>query len=201
MLPRRRLDRLFFDRPTTHVARDLLGCVQECIDADGQQQRARIVETEAYVGTRDRACHASRGRTPRTEVMFGPPGHAYVYLIYGMYCCFNVVTRPEGRAEAVLVRAAEPITPVRTHLSGPGALCRGLAIDRTLNGADLCIDGARIWIEPREGRRPRHVAAPRVNIDYAGPWARRLWRFCVEGCVHVSHPRPWRRGRAGSCGV
>ena len=179
----------------------MLGCVLVCVDAEGREQRACIVETEAYVGTRDRACHASRGRTPRTEVMFGPPGHAYVYLIYGMYCCFNVVTRAEGRAEAVLVRAAEPITPCGTHLSGPGVLCRGLSIDRTLNGADLCADGARIWIEPREGGRPRHVAVPRVNVDYAGAWAQRPWRFCVEGCVHVSRPQPWRRRRVGPSGA
>ena len=189
-----KLSRDFFDRPTTRVARDLLGCVVVHRDpVTGLERRARLVETEAYVGTRDKACHASRGLTPRTATMFGPPGHAYVYLIYGMHHCFNVVTRPSGHAEAVLVRAAVPVDACDGHLSGPGAFCRAMAITRDLNGIDLC--GDRLWLESREGRRPRVVTGPRVNVDYAGSWAARPWRFAVEGEPAVSRPRPWSPGR------
>ena len=189
-----KLDHAFFDRPTPRVARDLLGCLVAHRDpVAGVERRARIVETEAYVGVRDQACHAARGRTPRTETMFGPPGHAYVYLIYGLHHCFNVVTRPVGHAEAVLVRAAVPVDDCDGHLSGPGRFCRALHIDRTLNGVDLC--GDRLWLEPRVGPRPRVVTGPRVDVDYAGAWAARLWRFAVLGEPAVSRPRPWPSGR------
>jgi DNA-3-methyladenine glycosylase len=100
-------------------------------------QVARIVETEAYQGPQDLAAHSSRGRTARTEVMFGPPGHAYVYLIYGIWYCLNVVTRAAGTPHAVLIRALEPITDIEQKTSGPGLLCKALDIDRRLNGADL----------------------------------------------------------------
>lgn len=189
-----RLPRSFYQAPTTRVARALLGCVVVHRDAKaGVERRARIVETEAYVGTSDLACHAAKGRTARTEVMFGPAGCAYVYLIYGMHWCFNVVTRPPGYAEAVLVRAAVPEANCDGHLSGPGAFCRAMHVDRSLYGADLL--GDRLWIERRTGPEPRVLTAPRVNVAYAGAWALKPWRFAIEGERAVSKPRPFRLAR------
>ncbi len=163
-----------------------------------------IVETEAYLGADDLGCHSARGRTPRTEVMFGPPGHAYVYLIYGMYHCLNAVTRPEGEPEAVLVRALRPdvgearmsenritrsgrrITGVALT-NGPGKLCQALEIDLSHNALDLCQVGGPLTIE-RNAERERHTirSGPRVGIDYAGEWARRPLRFWVDGDPYVS---------------
>lgn len=182
-----RLLRAFYDRPTLRVARDLLGAVVVHVDFDGVERRARIVETEAYIGGRDLACHASKGLTPRNRAMFGPPGHAYLYLIYGMYWCFNVVTRAEGKPEAVLVRAAVPLSNGDGHLSGPGAFCRAMHLDGRRYGTDLT--GDELFIEPRE-KRPKSVSGPRVNVDYAGTWALKPWRFAVQGERAVSRPRP-----------
>ena len=109
----------------------------------------RIVETEAYLGPHDLAAHSARGLTARTRVMFGPPGHAYVYLIYGMHHCLNVVTEREGHASAVLLRAIEPVRNVTGRTAGPGLLCRAMGIDRRLNGHDLLSDDLYIG-EPRE---------------------------------------------------
>src|SRR5215813_13265911 len=133
-----RLPLAFYERPALIVARELIGKV--LAHQRGSDLRAgRIVETEAYVGEHDLACHASRGRTRRTEVLFGPPGRAYVYFIYGMYYCFNVVTEPEGVASAVLVRALEPLSGIPSGLStdGPGKLCRALGITLSQNREDL----------------------------------------------------------------
>src|SRR5437879_9811505 len=118
----KKLGRAFYERPAIDIARDLLGKI--LVHRVGKRTlRARIVETEAYVGEHDLACHASKGRTKRTEVMFGPAGHAYVYFIYGMYDMLNIVCAHEGNAQAVLVRAAEAIN-FEADLSGPGKLCR-----------------------------------------------------------------------------
>src|SRR5207237_6379251 len=103
----------------------------------GVPRVGRVVETEAYLGPHDLAAHSARGRTPRTEVMFGPPGHAYVYLIYGVHHCLNVVTEAEGRASAVLLRALEPVCNLDGKANGPGLLCRAMHVDRRLNGHDL----------------------------------------------------------------
>ncbi|MEK6606151.1 MAG: DNA-3-methyladenine glycosylase, partial [Myxococcota bacterium] len=133
------LGREFYERPTLAVARDLLGCVL-VHEAGGVRRAGRIVEVEAYVGQDDRACHAARGRTRRTEVMFGPPGRAYVFLVYGMHHCLNVVTEREGFPAAVLLRALEPLDlpeGIDGSASGPGRLCRAMAVDRRMNGADL----------------------------------------------------------------
>ena len=130
------LPRAFYDRDAEAVARDLLGTLLAHRVGD-ELRVGRVVETEAYLGLHDLAAHSSRGRTARTEVMFGPPGHAYVYLIYGMHHCLNAVTGPEGDASAVLIRALEPVRNVDGGTNGPGRLCRALAIDRTLNGRDL----------------------------------------------------------------
>jgi DNA-3-methyladenine glycosylase len=154
------ISREFFARPSPLVARDLLGCwmVRQLGDLT---LRARICETEAYLGPTDPASHAFRGRTPRNAPMFGPAGIAYVYFIYGMHYCFNVVTGQKGEAEAVLIRggvAGTPETPNR--LGGPALLCRALNIDLSCNGTDLCVPGlSRIWFEMDE----RWTSSPQVT--------------------------------------
>ncbi len=117
--------------------------------------------------------------------MFGPPGHAYVYLVYGMHHCMNVVTEPEGHASAVLIRAVEPVTGIEGRTDGPGRLCRALSIDRRLNGADML--GDSLWIIDREpGPPPKIVRRPRIGVDYAGSWARRRLRFLIRNNPFVS---------------
>lgn len=182
----RRLPRRFYDRDTTRVARELLGMELVHV-ADGVARVGRIVETEAYLGPHDLAAHSARGLTPRTAPMFGPPGHAYVYLIYGMHHCFNVVTEREGHAAAVLVRAVEPVANLEGRTAGPGLLCRALGIDRRLNGHDLLSDDLFI-ARPARAVRFSVARRPRVGVDYAGPWARRLLRFYVKGSPCVSRP-------------
>lgn len=190
-----KLPRQLYARPTVQVARALLGATLVHLDPDdGRERRCRIVETEAYCGLADLACHAAKGRTRRTEAMFGEPGHAYLYFIYGMHWCFNVVTRPAGRAEAVLVRAAVALQHCDGHLSGPGALCRAMHLDGRRYGADLC--GDQLFIEAREGVRPRIVTGERVNVEYAGAWARKPWRFAIDQEPAVSRPRPFTLPRA-----
>ncbi len=174
---RKILPRSYFNRPTLQVARSLLG--KYLVRENGQRRIvAKIVEVEAYVGPEDRASHASRGRTPRTEVMFGPPGVAYVYLIYGMHHCLNVVTEREGYPAAVLIRAVEVASGL---VDGPGRVCRMLQIDRRLNRLDLT-QGRALWIEDRGRRLPgaRIAAYPRIGVAYAGKWAAMPWRFRVE---------------------
>jgi DNA-3-methyladenine glycosylase len=186
LLAGQRLPRRFYDRDTVEVARELLGMHLVHIQ-DGIARVGRIVETEAYLGPHDRAAHSARGLTPRTRVMFGPPGHAYVYLVYGMHHCFNVVTEAEGHAAAVLVRAVEPVANVVGRTQGPGLLCRALGIDRRLSGADLL--GEELFIaRPQRGEPLAIVRRPRVGVDYAGAWARRLLRFYINGNRCVSRP-------------
>jgi DNA-3-methyladenine glycosylase len=188
----RRLPRAFFERPTLSVARGLIG-MQLVHRHAGAVRRGRIVETEAYLGPRDLAAHSARGRTPRTEVMFGPPGHAYVYFIYGFWNCLNVVTGARGVPHAVLVRALEPLGSLRERTCGPGLLCRALRIDRDLNGADL--RGQVLWLEPPPPCTPaaRIGRATRVGVAYAGEWALRPWRFFDRDSPFVSTAVP--RGR------
>jgi DNA-3-methyladenine glycosylase len=177
------LPRAFYARDAVTVARALLGTLLVFRTLDGTVARARVVETEAYVGAHDLACHAARGRTARTEVMFGPAGHAYVYFIYGMYDMLNVVTGPTGDAQAVLIRAAEGITGVTGALNGPGRLTRALGITRGLNGADLCAGPLTF----EAGEPPAHiVAAPRVGVGYAGPWAEAPLRFYDAASRQIS---------------
>lgn len=181
------LPRAFYDRDTTAVARDLLGCRLLRRGPGGQWVEPRIIETEGYLGPHDLACHTARGRTPRTEVMFGPPGHAYVYLIYGMYACLNCVTEPEGHGSAVLIRAVEPVAPATlpVRLDGPGRLTRGLGIDRSDNGTDLVEVGALYIAAP--ARPVTDVSSgPRVGVDYAGEWAAAPLRFWEAGNPRVS---------------
>jgi DNA-3-methyladenine glycosylase len=193
----RTLPRSFYARDTRRVARELLGKV--LVHQDGPVRRAvRIVETEAYHGPSDRASHARFGRTPRASIMFGPPGFAYVYLVYGTAHCMNVVTGAEGFPSAVLIRAGEPVEGCLHAPRGPGNLCRALGIRReTHDGLDLL--GGRLFVE--DGPRPREEVAtsPRVNVHYAGPWAGRPWRYLLAGNPWVSRApparaRPGRRG-------
>lgn len=180
-----RLPRSFYDRDTIDVARDLLG--KHLVHrVDGVERVGRIVETEAYLGPHDLAAHSAKGLTPRTRVMFGAPGHAYVYFVYGMHWCMNVVTQAEGTASAVLLRALEPVRNIEGRTNGPALLCRAMGIDGRLNGHDLL--GPTFFLEaPRNGEDVRVVKRPRIGVDYAGPrWARRLLRFYVHGNPYVS---------------
>jgi DNA-3-methyladenine glycosylase len=181
----RKPPRRFFLQSTLSVARELIG--MHLVRAHrGGLQRTRIVETEAYLGPLDLAAHSARGRTARTEVMYGPPGHAYVYFIYGFWNCLNVVTGAIGTPQAVLLRALEPVSGVRERTSGPGLLCRALDIDRRLNGADLL--GEQLWLERPPARTPavRIARATRIGVDYAGAWAQKRWRFYDARSPYVS---------------
>lgn len=190
-----KLPRDFYARNTLTVARQLIG-MHLVHQAAGVRRVGRIIETEAYLGPKDLAAHSARGQTPRNAVMFGPPGHAYVYFIYGFWNCVNVVTREEGVPQAVLVRALEPVEGIDDKTWGPGLLCRAMHIDRTLNGTDLL--GQRLWIErPREPeRRLRVTSATRIGVDYAGDWAQRLWRFFATDSPYVSTASEAARTRA-----
>jgi DNA-3-methyladenine glycosylase len=149
------------------------------------------------MGPDDLAAHSARGRTPRTEVMFGPAGHAYVYFIYGFWNCMNIVTARKGVPHAVLLRALEPIEGISDKTWGPGLLCRAMRIDRGLNGEDLT--GNRLWLERPKGAVPpvRLGRGPRIGVDYAGVWAKRPWRFFDSASPYVSTASArLRRGRS-----
>lgn len=193
-----KLPRSFYARTDTlSIARELIG-LHLVHDYDGRTLIGRIVETEAYMGPQDLAAHSARGRTPRTEVMFGPPGHAYVYFIYGIWNCMNVVTARKGVPHAVLLRAVEPVEGFEERSWGPGLLCRAMQIDRSLNGADLC--GAPLWLERPPSPPPVEIGiGPRIGVDYAGEWARRPWRFFDSHSPYVSTASArLRRGRTAS---
>jgi DNA-3-methyladenine glycosylase len=180
------LPREFFARDARTVARALLGKVLVRVDG-GVRRAARIVETEAYHGLRDRASHARFGPTKRARVMFGPPGVAYVYLIYGTSHCMNVVTGREGEPSAVLLRAAEPLEGCLHSTRGPGNLCRALGIRREQDdGREL--SGGVLFLEDAPAPRERVLRTPRVNVHYAGPWAERPWRFVLDGSAWATRP-------------
>jgi DNA-3-methyladenine glycosylase len=155
-----------------------------------------ILETEAYVGLEDKASHASRGRTPRIAVMFGAAGFAYVYVIYGMHHCLNVVTEQEGYPAAILIRAVQPCEglelmqarrqkqEIRLLANGPGNLCQAFGIERSLNGVDL--GGDVLFVEDRGVSPTDIVTTTRVGVDYAGPWKEMPWRFYIAGHRGVS---------------
>lgn len=180
----RKLPRSFYDRETVVVARELLGKCLVHISGD-LQRIGRIVEVEAYVGPHDLAAHSSKGLTERTRVMFGPPGHAYVYLIYGMYHCMNVVTEREGHGSAVLLRAIEPMQNITGRTCGPGLLCRAMEIDRRLNAHDLLSNDFYI-VNPPSDELFRISKGPRIGVDYARRWAKRHLRFYIKGNPCVS---------------
>lgn len=197
----KKLDREFYNRDSVLVARELLGKVL-VHEIEGQRLAVKIIEAEAYMGVEDKAAHSYGGkRTPRVEVMYGDPGHAYMFLIYGMYCCFNVVTREKGIPQAVLIRAAEPLegiqwmaqqrygkpyeelskSQLKGFTNGPGKLCKALSLDRSHNGIDLC--GDQIYLEKGTGENFHVIATKRVGIDYAEEAKDYLWRFYIEGCL------------------
>ncbi|MBX3328898.1 MAG: DNA-3-methyladenine glycosylase [Nitrospira sp.] len=168
------LSKSYFNRPTLTVARSLVG--KYLVRQNGKGTVAgKIVEVEAYIGCEDKACHASKGRTARTEILFGPPGMSYVYLIYGMYHMLNVVTERMEFPAAVLIRAIEVDGEL---IDGPGKLCRELEIDRSLHRLDMT-NGQSLWFEDRGARVPgKQVGTfPRIGVDYAGEWAKKPWRF------------------------
>src|SRR6266496_5763520 len=183
-MTQQKLPRSFYDRDTIAVARGLLGKCLVHVDR-GVERVGRIVEAEAYLGPHDLAAHSSKGLTERTQVMFGPPGHADVYLIYGMYYCMNVVTEREGHASAVLLRAIEPIRNVKRRTQGPGLLCRAMEIDKRLNGHDLLSDDFFIAAPPELGI-VTIAKSPRIGVAYARHWARRHLRFYIKGNPFVS---------------
>jgi DNA-3-methyladenine glycosylase len=183
--PWRKLPRNFYDRDTVLVARELLGAHLVHLQ-DGLERVGRIVEVEAYLGPEDRAAHSAKGLTARNRTMFGPPGHAYVYMIYGMHFCMNVVTEGPGHGSAVLLRALEPVRNLVGRTQGPGLLCKAMQIDRAMDGHDLLSDDLFI-AEPRTVTPPSSIArAKRIGVDYAGAWSRRLLRFYLKGSAFVS---------------
>lgn len=190
-----KLAREFYAQPTIQVAQQLLGKSLVRVHPQGVMSGV-ILETEAYIGFEDQASHASRGLTRRNAVMFGPAGFAYVYLIYGMHHCLNVVTEREAYPAAVLIRALQPSEGVelmraqrrkqdlRLLANGPGNLCQALGIERSFNGLDLCADA--LFIEDRGCSPPDIMVTTRVGVDYAGPWKDMPWRFYIAGHPGVS---------------
>ncbi len=166
-----RLSAAFFQRDVLDVAPELLGKILVRKFDDGKEQRFKITEVEAYRGSEDLACHASKGRTPRTEIMFHPGGRVYVYLIYGMYWMLNIVTGHDD-ASALLIRGLEGI-------SGPGRVGKALKLDKSFYGEEL-EKSDRIWVEDSP-EKATYFATPRVGIDYAGePWISKPWRFVAK---------------------
>lgn len=187
-------DREWFDRPALSVARDLLGARFVHETPDGRVA-GTIVEVEAYAGPEDLAAHSSRGMTGRNRVMFGEPGHLYVYLVYGLHHCVNVVCGPGDKPEAVLLRAAaideglelaqrrRGLVADRRLAAGPGNLGRAFGLDRSHDGLDLLASSVRIELGRRSGAVRR---GPRIGVDYAGDWAARPYRLWTDGDPHVS---------------
>lgn len=179
-----KLNRAFYERDTIEVANDLLGKHLVHLE-NGIQRVGKIVEVEAYLGQHDLACHSSKGLTKRTQVMFGPAGYAYVYLIYGIYHCVNVVTEKEGQGAAVLIRAVEPLLNIATRTQGPGLLCKAMGIDKRLNGHDLLSDDFFITTCPDQ-LPMTIIKKPRVGVHYAKHWEKRLLRFYIKNNPYVS---------------
>lgn len=177
-----KLSRAFYERDTVMVAKDLLGKYLV-----HQEYIGKIVEVEAYLGPHDLASHTAKGLTPRTKVMFGRAGHAYVYLIYGMYYCTNVVTEREGIGSGVLLRALEPIQNVHGRTQGPGLLSKAMHIDKQLNAHDLTSDS--FYIAAAENQEPfTIIEKPRIGVDYAKDWAEKLLRFYIKDNAFISKP-------------
>lgn len=170
------LSRNFYKRATLEVAQDLLGCY--LVRKVGRKEwRARITEVESYIGEDDLACHARAGRTKRTEVMYGQPGRTYVYLIYGMYHCLNIVTEGVDFPAAILIRAVEIEGIAKSETNGPGKLSRFLSIDRTLNGHDMTA-GKQLWVELGKLQKGEKIKrSKRIGVDYAKHCKDYLWRF------------------------
>ncbi len=200
----KKLERDFYNRDSILVAKELLGKIL-VHEIDGQRTSAEIIEAEAYMGLEDKAAHSYGGkRTSGVEVMYGSPGFSYLFMIYGMYFCFNVVTNEKEKPQAVLIRAAEPLEGIegmaqrrfgksyeqltkgqrRGLTNGPGKLCCALSLDRSFNGMDLC--GNEVYIEEGESKNLSIVTTKRIGIDYAGEARDYPWRFYIEGNEYVS---------------
>jgi DNA-3-methyladenine glycosylase len=179
-----KLPRDFYAQDTIIVAKQLLGKYL-IHHTNNLMQIGKIVEVEAYLGPHDLAAHSARGITPRTQVMHGPPGYAYVYMIYGMYFCMNVVTEPEGHGSAVLIRALEPIENISARTQGPGLLCNAMHITKHLNGHDLLSDNFYI-AENESNESIKIIKRPRIGVDYAKHWAKRHLRFYIKDNKFVS---------------
>jgi DNA-3-methyladenine glycosylase len=193
MMSASRLKRQFFNRPTLHVARELLGTRLVRLEG-GERTAGIIVETEAYIGEEDLGCHASAGYTPRTQVMYGTPGHTYVYFTYGMHWMLNFVTEAEGFPAAVLIRGIEPTEgieriaarrtgrPKHQWTNGPGKICQALSINQVLNGADLCAPAAELFVEYGVNILDSSVTnSPRVGLNSVPePWKSLPWRFVAK---------------------
>jgi DNA-3-methyladenine glycosylase len=183
----KKLGRTFYRRPAEDLAHALIGKVL-VRRSEGAEMRCRIVETEAYVGEHDLACHSARGRTARTQIMFGPAGFAYVYLIYGIHDMFNIVAADVDDAQAVLIRAGEPLDGLSVDLSGPGKLTRALRITRADNGVDLT--GSSLFLtDGNDLSVPRIVRTPRIGVDYAAHWKDSPLRFIDADSRAVSRGR------------
>lgn len=168
-----KLDQSFYAQDVLDVAPALIGARLCRHHADGRVERYTICETEAYRGQEDLACHASKGRTPRTEVMYAPGGTIYMYLIYGMYWMLNFVTGPAGHPQAVLIRGLDKV-------SGPGRLTRELGLDKSFLHQDICTSGL-LWTEKHLSGQLAIKTTPRIGIDYAGEhWAGKHWRFILD---------------------
>jgi DNA-3-methyladenine glycosylase len=191
----------FYEETTKKVAQKLLGKFL-CRQTEMGMYVGKIVETEAYLGEKDLASHARKGRTDRTEIMFGPAGYAYIYMIYGMYYCFNIVTEKNGTAGAVLIRALEPIIlesqkiksgqkdfagkNIEKILNGPGKLCREFKIGKELNGVELSRKNG-LWLENGDDIPPRNITkTKRIGVDYAGKWKDKSLRFYIKDNPFVS---------------
>ncbi|WP_058535699.1 DNA-3-methyladenine glycosylase [Legionella saoudiensis] len=177
-----KLPRVFYERDTVTVAKELLGkyLVHE-------ERIGKIVEVEAYIGQHDLAAHSSKGLTPRTKVLYGTAGHAYIYLIYGMYYCTNVVTETEGIGSGVLLRALEPIQNIYERTQGPGLLSKAMGIDKKLNAHDLTSEN--FYIACPEHQEPfTIVEKPRIGVHYAKEWAEKLLRFYIKDNAFISKP-------------
>lgn len=189
------LQRPFFARDAAAVARDLLGCLLVRRQPDGDEI-CRVVETEAYVGAHDLACHAAKGRTPRTDPMFGQAGHAYVYFVYGMHHLLNIVTGSVGDPQAVLIRGAEPwpVSQMRdTYLAGPAKLCKALDIDTLRhNRMDVCAGGEIRFFPPPRPIGEEIATSARIGVAYAREWATTPLRFYLRRSPGVSGPKHLR---------
>lgn len=182
-----KLTKSFYQQNTVTVARNLLG--QELVHCTHRVKKiGKIVEVEAYLGPHDLASHSSKGLTKRTQIMFGPAGHAYVYLIYGMYFCFNIVTEDVGVGAAVLVRAIEPVINIHQRTQGPGLLCQALGITLEQNGMDLLSNELYLQ-ESQDTSNFEIVESPRIGVDYAKEWANKPLRFYIKGNNFVSRKK------------
>lgn len=182
----RKLPRTFYERDTITVAKDLLGKYL-IHNQHGLEYIGRIVEVEAYLGPHDLASHSSKGLTQRTKVMFGPAGYAYIYLIYGMHYCTNIVTETEGTGSAILLRAIEPVKNIQGKTQGPGLLSKAMHIDKELNQHDLTSD--ILYIAEEENQCAFSIVEkPRIGVHYAKEWAEELLRFYIKDNAFISKP-------------